>query len=230
MRRRVGVSACWWTARSCTTSRGGPRSGSWTGSSRSWATPSSRRPGRDGARLERSPALPASMRYHLASTGEWPNGKAPDSGSGDSRFESLLASQPPHGRRWPPNVRAILVGRRSDEPDAHSRREHVPAGPAEHPRPAAARRGRHHHDPRPGPGRAALPGERPADPRGDPDLRRHRGRADLPPDPGVRLAGQRDAHRQRRRPDPARRRDAARRPVEHATAGTSSPASPRSRC
>ena len=26
-------------------------------------------------------------------TGEWPNGKAPDSGSGDSRFESLLASQ-----------------------------------------------------------------------------------------------------------------------------------------
>ena len=25
--------------------------------------------------------------------GEWPNGKAPDSGSGDSRFESLLASQ-----------------------------------------------------------------------------------------------------------------------------------------
>jgi hypothetical protein len=27
------------------------------------------------------------------STGEWPSGKAPDSGSGDRRFESFLASQ-----------------------------------------------------------------------------------------------------------------------------------------
>ena len=32
--------------------------------------------------------------------------------------------------------------------------------------------------------------------------------ADLPPEPGLRLAGQRDADRQRRRADPARRRDA----------------------
>ena len=31
------------------------------------------------------------------STGEWPSGKAPDSGSGDRRFESFLASQLPHG-------------------------------------------------------------------------------------------------------------------------------------
>jgi hypothetical protein len=34
------------------------------------------------------------MRYHRRrSTGEWPSGKAPDSGSGDRRFESFLASQ-----------------------------------------------------------------------------------------------------------------------------------------
>src|SRR6476659_7679194 len=36
------------------------------------------------------------MRYHRRrSTGEWPSGKAPDSGSGDRRFESFLASQAP---------------------------------------------------------------------------------------------------------------------------------------
>ena len=60
-----------------------------------------------------------------------------------------------------------------------------------------------------------LLGEHPPDPGGDPDLRDHRGRADLPADPGVRLAGQRDAHRQRRRADPARRRDAAGRALGH---------------
>jgi hypothetical protein len=29
----------------------------------------------------------------IAHSGEWPSGKAPDSGSGDRRFESYLASQ-----------------------------------------------------------------------------------------------------------------------------------------
>ena len=43
----------------------------------------------------------------------------------------------------------------------------------------------------------------------------HRGRADLPPDAVLRLAGQRDADRQRRRPHPPRGRDAAGRPLEH---------------
>ncbi len=50
----------------------------------------------------------------------------------------------------------------------------------------------------------------PADPRGDPDVRRHRDRADLPPDALVRLAGERDADGQWRGPHPAGGRDAAR--------------------
>ena len=41
----------------------------------------------------------------------------------------------------------------------------------------------------------------------------------------LRLAGERDAHRQRRRPDPPRHRHAAGPAVEHATAGGSSRAS-----
>jgi hypothetical protein len=36
---------------------------------------------------------PASGIIPVGSTGEWPSGKAPDSGSGDRRFESFLASQ-----------------------------------------------------------------------------------------------------------------------------------------
>ncbi len=92
---------------------------------------------------------------------------------------------------------------------------HLPARPAEHPRSAAARRGRDHHDPRPRPGRAPLRRHDPADPGGDPDLRGPRGRPDLPSEPGLRLAGQRDADRERRRADPARRRHAVRRSVEH---------------
>ena len=39
---------------------------------------------------------PGAMRYHRRrSTGEWPSGKAPDSGSGDRRFE-ILPRQPTH--------------------------------------------------------------------------------------------------------------------------------------
>src|SRR6266511_6162960 len=36
--------------------------------------------------------LPATVGIIAAFTGEWPSGKAPDSGSGDRRFESFLAS------------------------------------------------------------------------------------------------------------------------------------------
>ena len=39
------------------------------------------------------------------STGEWPSGKAPDSGSGDRRFESFLASQHPNMKRPPEATR-----------------------------------------------------------------------------------------------------------------------------
>ena len=40
------------------------------------------------------PAGRMGLRYHAPRvTGEWPSGKAPDSGSGDRRFESFLASQ-----------------------------------------------------------------------------------------------------------------------------------------
>ena len=42
-------------------------------------------PGSDGVGRVSSPT---------GSTGEWPSGKAPDSGSGDRRFESFLASHP----------------------------------------------------------------------------------------------------------------------------------------
>ena len=49
------------------------------------------------------------------------------------------------------------------------------------------------------------------------------------PDPDVRLAGQRDAHRQRRGADPAGRRDAAGRPLEHGGWWVSR-ASPACRC
>ena len=79
----------------------------------------------------------------------------------------------------------------------------LPADPPERARSATACRRGDHHDPRPGPGRPRLPRQHPADPRGDPHVRHHRGDADLPTEPGVRLAGQRHAHGQRRRPDPA---------------------------
>ena len=77
---------------------------------------------------------------------------------------------------------------------------------------------------------AGLRGQRAADPGRDPDLRGHRDRAHVPADEGVRLAGQRDAHRQRRRTDPARRR--ARRPATtgRPTRGTCSRPSPACRC
>ena len=37
-----------------------------------------------------------------ADVGEWPSGKAPDSGSGDRRFESFLPSHPPPVSIWTP--------------------------------------------------------------------------------------------------------------------------------
>ena len=85
-------------------------------------------------------------------------------------------------------------------PHAVDRRYRLPADPAEHPRPAAPRRRGDHHDPRARPGRPALPGQRAPDPGGDPDHGRHRDRAHVPVEQGVRVAGSRDAHRQRRRP------------------------------
>ena len=106
----------------------------------------------------------------------------------------------------------------------------LPGRAAQHPRPAAARRGGDHHDPHPGPGRARLRRQRSADPGRDHDLRRDRGRAHVPPDPRVRLAGQRDAHRQRRGADPARRRHAAGRPLDDLRAGGSSRSSRACRC
>ena len=36
----------------------------------------------------------ATLAYHPLLVGEWPSGKAPDSGSGERRFESFLASHP----------------------------------------------------------------------------------------------------------------------------------------
>ena len=91
----------------------------------------------------------------------------------------------------------------------------LPGDPAEDPRPTAARgRGRHHH-PRARSARSELLGERSADPLGDPDRGGHRGDDDVPPDPIVRLAGERDADGQRRRADPPRSGDASGRPVEH---------------
>ncbi len=111
--------------------------------------------------------------------------------------------------------RAGSLTPRCDQPDADGRRRHLPADPAQHPRSASARRGGDHHDPRPRAGRTALRRDHSADPCGDPDLRDHRGRPDLPPEPGVRVARQRDADRERRRADPPRRRDASRRPLEH---------------
>ena len=50
--------------------------------------------GRQSSRGGRSRVAAVQSR---GSTGEWPSGKAPDSGSGDRRFESFLASQLPHG-------------------------------------------------------------------------------------------------------------------------------------
>ena len=94
-----------------------------------------------------------------------------------------------------------------------ARQHQLPGDPAQDPGPAAARRGGHHHDPRPGPGRARVPGERAADPGGDPGLCRDRDRADLPPDTVVRVAGERDADRQRGGADPARGRHAGGRPL-----------------
>ena len=54
------------------------------------------------------------------STGEWPSGKAPDSGSGDRRFESFLASQTTTSRAQrsaePPDVAASTsLGPRAEE-------------------------------------------------------------------------------------------------------------------
>ena len=65
--------------------------------------------GRQGSRpwplvAPSGPARPSSGIIPAGPAGEWPNGKAPDSGSGDSRFESLLASQP---TRTPPTRAAI---------------------------------------------------------------------------------------------------------------------------
>ena len=90
------------------------------------------------------------------------------------------------------------------------RRDELSAGPAEHPRPAAARGGGHHHGARSWAVGLHFEVSVPqilaaivtcADPRG---------RVDIPPESRVRLAGQRDADGQRRRPHPARRRDARR--------------------
>ena len=47
---------------------------------------------RAGSAAERA-ARASSGIIRPRSTGEWPSGKAPDSGSGDRRFESFLASQ-----------------------------------------------------------------------------------------------------------------------------------------
>ena len=122
---------------------------------------------------------------------------------------------------WQPDDERAVGGRAAPSGRSMTARtltvggRHLPARPAEHPRSAAARRGRDHHDPRPRPGRAALRRHDPADPGGDPDLRDPRGRPDLPSEPGVRVARQRDADRERRRADPARRRHAVRRSVEH---------------
>ena len=91
----------------------------------------------------------------------------------------------------------------------------LPGRVAQHSRSAAARGFGDHHHPRPGPGRAWLRRQRPADPGRHPDLRRDRGRDHLLSDTLHRVAGKRHAHRQWRGPDPARRWHASRRPLDN---------------
>ena len=111
-----------------------------------------------------------------------------------------------------------------EQPDADARPEGVPGHAAEHPRPSAAGRGGHRDHPRPRAGCARVPRQCPADPRRDPHVRGDRGGADVPPAPRVRVAGQRDADRERRGADPPRSQHAAGRSLDDPRAGTCSPA------
>ena len=117
-----------------------------------------------------------------------------------------------------------------EQPDADARPEGVPGHAAEHPRPSAAGRGGHRDHPRPRAGCARVPRQCPADPRRHPHVRGHRGGTDVPPAPRDRVAGQRDADRERRGADPPRspaRRGAI---TGRPTRGTCSLPSPASRC
>ena len=104
---------------------------------------------------------------------------------------------------------------RREHPLPRARRDLLSRHPAEPSRPAPARGRGHRDDPRPGADDAALPGHGAADPRGDPDLRPHRGGDHVPDPPGVRVAGQRHADGERRRAHPARAGHASGRPLEH---------------
>ena len=76
--------------------------------------------------------------------------------------------------------------------NAHARHDDLPGDPAGRPRPAAACRRDHHHDPRARSDDTALPGHRAADPRCDPHVLRHRSDADVPITTSLRVAGERD--------------------------------------
>ena len=69
----------------------------------------------DGGRqaLAGPAGLSPAVRYHPDRlNGEWPSGKAPDSGSGDRRFESFLASQSPFTNRpFRGAKRRVVAGR-----------------------------------------------------------------------------------------------------------------------
>ncbi len=107
--------------------KAGPyRGGRSAGGCRDWLSVGRGRTRRDGRRplsIHARSLADGSMRYHRRrSTGEWPSGKAPDSGSGDRRFESFLASHSNVSVNAPNQRvhRAIPLrrahGSRSDEP------------------------------------------------------------------------------------------------------------------